>query len=170
MTAWDVLFTNVHLATMDGGYGEIRDAAIAVKDGRIAWLGPVAALPPDALAAATHDGEGCWLTPGLIDCHTHIVHAGNRSDEFEARLNGATYEDIARAGGGSTTEIAVAPPGAGFDDFDWRVSLATITQDGPFSAFPGIDRTLALVDGDGCLLYTSPSPRDQRGSRMPSSA
>lgn len=55
-------------------------------------------------------------------------------------------------GGGSTTEIAVFPPGAGFDDFDWRVSLATITQDGPFSAFPGIDRTLALVDGDGVLL------------------
>ena len=55
-------------------------------------------------------------------------------------------------GGGSTTEIAVAPPGAGFDDFDWRVSLATITQDGPFSVFPGIDRTLALVDGDGVLL------------------
>ncbi|USX26374.1 imidazolonepropionase [Oxalobacteraceae bacterium OTU3CINTB1] len=105
MTAWDVLFTNVHLATMDGGYGEIRDAAIAVKDGRIAWLGPVAALPPDARAAATHDGEGCWLTPGLIDCHTHIVHAGNRSDEFEARLNGATYEDISRAGGGIMSTV-----------------------------------------------------------------
>ena len=55
-------------------------------------------------------------------------------------------------GGGSTTEIAASPPGAGFDDFDWRVSLATITQDGPFSVFPGIDRTLALVDGDGVLL------------------
>nr|WP_315402058.1 HutD family protein [uncultured Duganella sp.] len=55
-------------------------------------------------------------------------------------------------GGGSTTEIAAFPPGAGFDEFDWRVSLATITQDGPFSAFPGIDRTLALVDGDGVLL------------------
>ena len=105
MTAWDVLFTNVHLATMDGGYGEIRDAAIAVKDGRIAWLGPVAALPSGARAAATHDGEGCWLTPGLIDCHTHIVHAGNRSDEFEARLNGATYEDISRAGGGIMSTV-----------------------------------------------------------------
>lgn len=105
MTAWDVLFTNVHLATMDGGYGEIRDAAIAVKDGRIAWLGPVAALPRDALAADTHDGGGCWLTPGLIDCHTHIVHAGNRSDEFEARLNGATYEDISRAGGGIMSTV-----------------------------------------------------------------
>jgi imidazolonepropionase len=105
MTAWDVLFTNVHLATMDGGYGEIRDAAIAVKDGRIAWLGPRAALPADARAAATHDGDGCWLTPGLIDCHTHIVHAGNRSDEFEARLNGATYEDISRAGGGIMSTV-----------------------------------------------------------------
>jgi hypothetical protein len=55
-------------------------------------------------------------------------------------------------GAGSTTEIAAFPPGAGFDDFDWRVSLATISQDGPFSTFPGIDRTLALVDGDGVLL------------------
>jgi len=55
-------------------------------------------------------------------------------------------------GGGTTTEIAVAPSGAGLDDFDWRISLATITQSGPFSSFPGIDRSLALVDGDGVLL------------------
>jgi len=104
---WDVLFTNVHLATMAGGdaYGEVRDAAIAVKDGRIAWLGPQAALPQGAQAVTVHDGGGSWLTPGLIDCHTHIVHAGNRSDEFEARLNGATYEDIARAGGGIMSTV-----------------------------------------------------------------
>lgn len=102
---WDVLFTNVHLATMADGYGEIRDAAIAVKDGKIAWLGPRAEMPPGVLAVTVHDGGGCWLTPGLIDCHTHIVHAGNRSDEFEARLNGATYEDIARAGGGIMSTV-----------------------------------------------------------------
>ncbi len=102
---WDVLFTNVHLATMADGYGEIRDAAVAVKDGRIAWLGPRAEMPPGVLAVTVHDGGGCWLTPGLIDCHTHIVHAGNRSDEFEARLNGATYEDIARAGGGIMSTV-----------------------------------------------------------------
>jgi imidazolonepropionase len=101
--AWDVLFTNVHLATMESGYGELRDAAIAVRDGRIAWFGPQAQAPHSA--AVVHDGEGCWLTPGLIDCHTHIVHAGNRSDEFEARLNGATYEDIARAGGGIMSTV-----------------------------------------------------------------
>jgi imidazolonepropionase len=104
---WDVLFTNVHLATMAdaAGYGEIRDAAIAVKGGRIAWLGAQADMPADAQAVTVHDGGGSWLTPGLIDCHTHIVHAGNRSDEFEARLNGATYEDIARAGGGIMSTV-----------------------------------------------------------------
>ncbi|MFS2135470.1 imidazolonepropionase [Duganella sp. Dugasp56] len=102
---WDVLFTNVHLATMAGGYGEIRDGAIAVKDGRIAWLGRQADMAAGAVAQTMHDGGGCWLTPGLIDCHTHIVHAGNRSDEFEARLNGATYEDIARAGGGIMSTV-----------------------------------------------------------------
>lgn len=65
-----------------------------------------------------------------------------------ANLRSAPWKN----GGGSTTEIAVSPPGAGFDDFEWRVSLATIAQDGPFSVFPGIDRSLALVDGDGVLL------------------
>jgi imidazolonepropionase len=105
--AWDLLYTNVHLATMadDEGYGEIRDAAIAVKDGRIAWLGERSALPAGAAATDTRDGGGCWITPGLIDCHTHIVHAGNRSDEFEKRLNGATYEDIAKAGGGIMSTV-----------------------------------------------------------------
>ncbi|MFA9218952.1 MAG: imidazolonepropionase [Sphingomonadaceae bacterium] len=106
--AWDLLYTNVHLATMAGddqGYGEIRDAAIALKDGRIAWLGARSALPAGASARDLRDGGGCWITPGLIDCHSHIVHAGNRSDEFEARLNGATYEEIARAGGGIMSTV-----------------------------------------------------------------
>lgn len=103
MHDWDLLIHNVHLATMEDGYGEVRDAAIAVKDGRIAWLGSGAALP--ASSAVTIDGDGCWLTPGLIDCHTHIVYAGNRSDEFEARLNGASYEDISRTGGGILSTV-----------------------------------------------------------------
>ena len=98
----DTLYTNVHLATMAGGYGELRDGAIGVAGDRIAWIGPAAQAPQ---AALVHDGLGRWLTPGLIDCHTHIVHAGNRSDEFEARLNGATYEDIARAGGGIMSTV-----------------------------------------------------------------
>lgn len=104
---WDLLINNVHLATMSAaqGYGEIADGALAVKAGRIAWLGPRQDLPAGHAAQATFDGKGCWLTPGLIDCHTHIVHAGNRSNEFEARLNGANYEDIARAGGGIMSTV-----------------------------------------------------------------
>jgi imidazolonepropionase len=100
---WDALYTNVNLATMADGYGDLRDAAIAVADGRIAWLGPRRDLPHDA--CETHDCGGAWLTPGLIDCHTHIVHAGNRSGEFEARLNGASYEEIAHAGGGIMSTV-----------------------------------------------------------------
>jgi imidazolonepropionase len=101
---WDALWTNIHLATMIDGYGEVRDGAIAVRGGRIAWLGRRSELPPHC-AAIEHDGKGCWLTPGLIDCHTHIVYAGSRSDEFEARLNGASYEDIARRGGGILSTV-----------------------------------------------------------------
>ncbi|MDB5917521.1 MAG: imidazolonepropionase [Massilia sp.] len=94
------VFTNVHLATMadEHGDGELRDGAVRVEGGRITWIGSRAKAPLEG--AALVDCGGNWMTPGLIDCHTHIVHAGNRSDEFEARLNGATYEDIARAGGG----------------------------------------------------------------------
>jgi imidazolonepropionase len=102
MNEMDLLFANVHLATMAGGYGEQRDAALAVKDGRIAWIGPRAQAPR---AAREQDCGGAWMTPGLVDCHTHIVHAGNRSNEWEARLNGATYEDIARQGGGIMSTV-----------------------------------------------------------------
>jgi len=100
--AADLLFTNVRLATMVDGYGELQDAALAVKDGRIAWLGARSKAP---VARAEHDCGGAWMTPGLVDCHTHVVHAGNRSDEWEARLNGATYEDIARRGGGIMSTV-----------------------------------------------------------------
>jgi imidazolonepropionase len=105
MLQWDSLWRNVHLATMCNGYGEIRDAAIAVKDGKISWLGAQADLPASYHAQSQHDGKGAWLTPGLIDCHTHLVYAGNRSDEFEARLNGVAYEEIARQGGGILSTV-----------------------------------------------------------------
>ena len=117
----EVLFTNVNLATMADGYGELSDGAIGVAGGRIAWLGARADAPA---AAAVHDCGGQWLTPGLIDCHTHIVHAGNRSDEFEARLNGATYEDIARAGGGIMSTVRATR--AASDDDLLRQSLPRI--------------------------------------------
>ena len=98
----DMLFVGARLATMAGGYGIVDDGAVAVRDGRIAWVGPRSAAPA---ASREHDCGGLWLTPGLVDCHTHIVHAGNRSDEWEARLNGASYEDIARQGGGIMSTV-----------------------------------------------------------------
>ncbi|HEX5796271.1 MAG TPA: imidazolonepropionase, partial [Geminicoccaceae bacterium] len=108
MPAWDILLRNVHLATMtEGGapYGAIADGALAVEDGRIAWLGAAADLPHQE-AASVIDGAGGWLTPGLIDCHTHLVFGGDRAGEFEQRLAGVSYEEIARAGGGIASTVA----------------------------------------------------------------
>ena len=94
----DLLIRNVQLATLAdaAGYGEVRAGALAVHAGRIAWLGPESALPPTLQAAQEVDGQGGWLTPGLIDCHTHLVYAGSRANEIEMRWAGAAYEDIAR--------------------------------------------------------------------------
>ncbi|MCW2243499.1 imidazolonepropionase [Azospirillum canadense] len=105
---WDSLWFNGHAATMAttvGPAGAVRDAAVAVKDGRIAWIGPRSELPPGQ-AAEQHDLGGRWVTPGLIDAHTHLVFGGNRAREFEMRLEGASYEEIARAGGGIVSTVA----------------------------------------------------------------
>jgi imidazolonepropionase len=110
MTAprWDTLWTNARIATMRAGrYATIDPGAIAAQDGRVAWVGGVRDLPDDprTLARAVHDAGGRWITPGLIDCHTHLVFAGNRAREFELRLQGASYEEIARAGGGIVSTV-----------------------------------------------------------------
>ena len=102
------VWLNARLATMQAGedpYGTIEDGAVAVLDGRIAWVGPRKQLPGDWRGAIQHDCGGAWLTPGFIDCHTHIVHAGCRASEFEQRLNGVSYEEIARAGGGILSSV-----------------------------------------------------------------
>ena len=100
----DLLFVNIAAATMNGeGYGLIEDAAVAVAGDRISYVGPRAAFMDQA--RAVHDGHGGVLTPGLIDCHTHLVHGGSRAREFEQRLHGASYADIARAGGGILSTV-----------------------------------------------------------------
>ncbi len=98
----DLLIANVHLATMrdEAGYGTIEDASVAIDGDRIVWVGRARDLPRDASAARTLDGGGRWLLPGLVDCHTHLVYAGNRVTEFERRLAGVSYAEIAREGGG----------------------------------------------------------------------
>ncbi|MFL6593170.1 MAG: imidazolonepropionase [Luteimonas sp.] len=106
---FDGLALNATLATLDAasGYHVLEDAAIAWRDGVIALVGPRAALPdlPERLATHVHDCDGDLLTPGLVDCHTHVVFAGDRAGEFEQRLQGATYEAIARAGGGILSTV-----------------------------------------------------------------
>jgi len=102
------VWRNARLATLAGGLpglGIVEEGAIAVEDGRIAYAGPQAELPAAFAGAGSVDCEGRWITPGLIDCHTHLVHAGDRAREFELRLAGASYEEIARAGGGIVSSV-----------------------------------------------------------------
>ncbi|WP_447724168.1 imidazolonepropionase [Sphingomonas koreensis] len=102
-TPADKLWRNARLATMTGdGLGIVERGAVAATGGTITYAGPDSDAPD---AAEIVDCEGRWITPGLIDCHTHLVHAGNRAKEFEARLDGATYEEIARAGGGILSTV-----------------------------------------------------------------
>ena len=98
----DRLFTNCRVATMaDGRYNRIENAAVAVAGGNIAWIGPMDALP-DPLPGSIErtDCQNRWVLPGFVDCHTHLIWAGSRAEEFEMRLAGASYTDIATAGGG----------------------------------------------------------------------
>ena len=110
MNEWDQLWIGAHIATMSLGgsaYGELSDAAVAIKGERIAWLGTAAEGQRHAAAddIDVRDAQGLWITPGLIDCHTHLVYGGNRVAEFEQRLCGVSYEDIARAGGGIQSTV-----------------------------------------------------------------
>ncbi len=119
-TDWDTLWINAKLATMAPGgaaYGLVESGAVGIKDGEIAWVGTRAALPPGAEASSRTvlDCAGRLVTPGLIDCHTHLVYGGDRAREFEMRLNGASYAELARRGGGITATVQ-ATRQAGEDD------------------------------------------------------
>jgi imidazolonepropionase len=106
---WQTLWTHVNLATMTDGantYATIENGAIAIANGKIAWLGTTAELPDfDTTRVKVIDGKGAWLTPGFIDCHSHIVYGGNRANEFEMRLEGKGYEEISKAGGGIISTV-----------------------------------------------------------------
>jgi imidazolonepropionase len=102
-----MILTNGTVATMTGDapYGLIPRAAVVIEGGRVAWAGPMADLPASGAPGETIDLDGRLVTPALIDCHTHLVHGGNRAREFEMRLEGASYEEIARAGGGILSTV-----------------------------------------------------------------
>ncbi len=105
------IWTHCRTATMEPGaaapYGQMEDAALVVDGERLAWVGPRAELPAAwrNRCTAEHDGGGALITPGLIDCHTHLVFGGDRAAEFEMRLKGATYQEIAAAGGGIVSTV-----------------------------------------------------------------
>jgi imidazolonepropionase len=121
MNQWDQVWLDINIATMDNAfegnacedsagqsvaYGAITDGAIAVTDGKISWIGARKDLPAfDAFAIPVHKGNGAWVTPGLIDCHTHLVFGGSRAEEFEKRLQGVSYEEISRQGGGIVSTV-----------------------------------------------------------------
>lgn len=107
MARWDLLLTDARIATMQQGvadYGILEDGAIAIANGALAWVGDAASLP-DNTAAETRSVLGRWISPALIDCHTHLVFGGDRSAEFEQRLGGASYEEIACSGGGILSTV-----------------------------------------------------------------
>ncbi len=129
---FDTIWRNARLLTLDPerpGLGIVENGAVAARDGRIAFAGAEGSLPTGWDALKRIDVEGRWVTPGLIDCHTHLVHGGDRAREFEARLAGVSYEEIARAGGGILSTVR-ATRNAGEDDL-----VAT--------ALPKLDRLLA---------------------------
>lgn len=107
MPSWDLMLRNAHIATMqanDVPYGVIGNGAVGIANGKIAWVGPESELP-SRINCKTLSLKGRWLTPALIDCHTHLVFGGDRAREFEQRLSGVSYEEIAKAGGGILSTV-----------------------------------------------------------------
>ncbi len=121
MPDWDLLLTDTRIATMcadSPDYGVIDGpAAVAIRNGQIAWLGKQSELP-DLVATERRSLGGRWLTPALIDCHTHLIFGGDRAAEFEQRLRGASYEDIARAGGGIMSTVRATRTASSDELFD----------------------------------------------------
>jgi imidazolonepropionase len=152
----DTLWTGVHLATMVGnGLGEVHDGAVAALNGRIVYAGPAAGMPSFEPVRHKHC-EGRLVTPGLIDCHTHLVYGGDRAREFEQRLEGAGYEEIARAGGGIVSTVAATRRAD---------ELALVTQ-----ALPRLDALIAegvttLEIKSGYGLDTATEARQLRAAR-----
>ena len=119
------LWRNARLATLAGtDWGLIEQGAIVTEGEHIAWVGPESALPATRGATEEHDLGGALLTPGLVDCHTHLVYGGRRADEAEMRLNGASYEDIARAGGGILSTVRATRAASETELFDQAAARA----------------------------------------------
>ena len=133
MADWDLLLTDARIATMRRGaadYGAIDDGAIGISDGLIAWVGSRSALPKHT-AAESRSLAGRWITPALIDCHTHLVFGGDRAGEFEQRLAGASYQEVAAAGGGIASTVRATREATNEELFDAALRrLKSLAADG----------------------------------------
>ena len=139
------LWRNAQLATCDAASTRIARGAMLTRGPRIEWLGEEQALPSAAAAAEVHDLNGAWVTPGLIDCHTHLVFAGNRADEYAERLRGRSYEEIARSGGGILSSVRAVRAASEAELFDQSAPrLAALMSEGV--------TTLEIKSGYGLTL------------------
>jgi imidazolonepropionase len=133
MADWDLLLTDVSIATMRRGaadYGTIEDGAVAISGGSLAWVGRATDLP-DKAATNKQSLAGRWVTPALIDCHTHLVFGGNRAAEFERRLQGVSYEQIAREGGGILSTVTATRAASAEELFESGMQrIQTLAADG----------------------------------------
>jgi len=167
---FDSIWVNIHAATMteDNNFGIIKNAAIGIKDKKISWIGARNDLPQEAwsLSDYVYDGKGRWVTPGLIDCHTHLIYAGDRAEEFEQRLKGVSYEDIAKAGGGILSTVKATRAAS-----EELLLEAALTRIKPL--FQGGVTTLEIKSGYGLdteterkMLSVATHIRDELGLRV----
>lgn len=167
---FDALWVNLHAATMkqDEGFGIIEKAAIGITDGKIVYIGKEADLrgQPSDLSDYVFDGEGKWATPGLIDCHTHLAYAGSRAHEFEARLKGETYEEIAKEGGGIAATVRAVRDADEEEIYDLTINrLRPLAEEGvttiEIKSGYGLD-----TENEAKLLRVATRIRDELGYRV----
>src|SRR3990172_8760021 len=166
----DNLWINIHAATMTegGNFGVIKNASLGIRDKKIAWIGAARDLPqePETLSDYVHDGGGKWMTPGLIDCHTHLVYAGDRASEFEQRLQGVSYAEIAKAGGGILSTVAATRAASEQELYDAALSrIRTLFHEGvtTFEMKSGYGLDIAT---ERKMLRVATSIRDDLGLRI----
>ncbi len=150
------LWRNARLATLAGEqpWGLVEDGALVVQADKLAWVGPLAELPRDlrARVAHEHDLDGALVTPGLVDCHTHLIYGGQRAREFELRLQGASYEEIARAGGGIRSTVSATRAASEEDLFSAaRLRALALMAEGVTTLEIKSGYGLSLHDESRCL-------------------
>jgi imidazolonepropionase len=165
---FDTLWKNLTVATMRDGYDIIDNAAIGIREGKIEWIGQEDRLPgaADDLADYVVDGEGRLATPGLVDCHTHLVYAGDRAAEFEKRLQGVSYEEISKAGGGIAFTTKMTREATEDELVDLAAKRLRALFSGGVSTIEIKSGYGLSVEGERKILRAATKLRDETGLRV----